>query len=240
MIGSPRRAARQRGFIMWPYRFLQATDPDYSSVDLLLHGNGPNGGTSFPDSGPAARSVTSTGSNTTSTLQSIFNGSSILIAQGLRLAGGLGVSYPTGDFTLEIAFRNSGTGVARALLVKAIGTGFYQWRLQTTAAGKLNFVCFDDAGSPTLQVNLLSTTTLASNTWYWGAARRSGSTFSLWLNGVEEANSTFAGSLRTVDEPIGIGAMEDGTFPHAGHIAEIRLSRVARAITLPTAPYPNS
>lgn len=240
MIGPRHIPRRQRGFIMSPYRFLQVTDPDYSSVGLLLHGNGPNGGTSFPDNGPAARTVTSNGSNTTSTAQSLYSGSSILVAQGLRLAGSLGVSYPTGDFTLEIGFRYGGTGVTRTLLVKAVGTGFYQWLLQTTTAGKLNFLCFDNAGSPALQVNLLSTTTLASSTWYRGAARRSGSTFSLWLDGVEEANSSYAGSLRTVDDPIGIGANENGTVPHSGHIAEIRLTGVARAITLPTAPYPNA
>lgn len=52
-------------------------DPDFASVELLLHGNGANGGTTFTDSSAAARTFTFSGNAQTSTTQVKFGSASL-------------------------------------------------------------------------------------------------------------------------------------------------------------------
>lgn len=55
-----------------PYRYAIAGDPYFSSVVLLLHCDGSNGGTTFTDHSSAARTLTASGNTNTSTAQYKF------------------------------------------------------------------------------------------------------------------------------------------------------------------------
>lgn len=85
---------------------LQNGDPSYSSVGVLLHGNGENNSTTFTDSGPDARTVTRNGTNVVvSTAQSKYGGASIYLPGGsgdyLTIASNADFDFGTGDFTVE-------------------------------------------------------------------------------------------------------------------------------------------
>jgi hypothetical protein len=53
------------------------TDPYFSNVSLLLHGDGANGSTTIVDSSPSPKTVTAVGNAQISTAQSKFGGSSL-------------------------------------------------------------------------------------------------------------------------------------------------------------------
>ena len=77
-----------------------ATDPYFSNVSLLLHGDGTNGSTTIIDSSPLPKTVTAFGNAQISTAQSKFGGSSIAFD-----GTGDSLTIPAitfaGDFTLE-------------------------------------------------------------------------------------------------------------------------------------------
>ncbi|CAB4136207.1 Concanavalin A-like lectin/glucanases superfamily [uncultured Caudovirales phage] len=83
-------------------------DPYFTDVSLLMHLNGANAGTSFPDSSLNNYTVTPTGSITTSTAQFKFGSASLLGVSGGYLTVGADNSafaFGTGDFTLEFWIR---------------------------------------------------------------------------------------------------------------------------------------
>jgi len=55
----------------------KSDDPNYSSVSLLLNGNGTNGSTTFTDSSVNNHTITRNGNAQISTTQSKFGGSSM-------------------------------------------------------------------------------------------------------------------------------------------------------------------
>ena len=81
------------------------TDPNIASVSLLLSGNGINGSTSIIDSSPSPKTVTAFGNAQISTAQSKFGGASIAfdgVSDYLTVASSAGLTFGTGDFTIEL------------------------------------------------------------------------------------------------------------------------------------------
>jgi hypothetical protein len=80
------------------------TDPYFSNVSLLLHGDGTNGSTTIVDSSASPKTLTAFGNAQISTAQSKFGGSSIAFdgtGDYLSISSSNDLTLGTSDFTLE-------------------------------------------------------------------------------------------------------------------------------------------
>ena len=224
-----------------------AADPFFSSVSLLLHGEGSDGGTTITDSSSFAKTCTAVNEATTRTAQFKFGSASMLIATAtnnsmISVPNDSTLDVASSDFTIEMWARfTTVPSVINILCLKATGTGVYPFRLIRSAFGNLQFQNFNSASS--LVNDITGTTILAANTWYFLQARRKlGDTFAIAVNGVQENfNNTSSHTLFSSSAVLSIGNFSSAaTFPMIGNIDEFRFTKgVARAFALPTHPFYN-
>lgn len=212
-------------------------DSNYSSVRLLLNGDGPNATTSFIDLSSAPRTVTANGNAQVSTAQSKFGVGSIRLdgaGDFLSVANSPDTQPDAvGDFTAELWMyivgftsgvtgtqgtsestllwnRNAGRTQGWGLMVAADGTGINTEIQHATASGPYA----DLSGSP-----------LALNTWYHVALTRQGTVYRVFVDGVMGVNSTKTGNfvVNTTDVmKIGqSGRYEDFN----GYIDDVRITK---------------
>jgi hypothetical protein len=220
-------------------------DPDFASVGLLMHMDGVNGGTSFPE--VTGATVTRGGSTlpTTSTAQSKFGGASALFSTAggyLSIPHAAKVNAPTGDFTIEFWLRRSGfTGSPAVLYNKANGTGAYPYQVYLDAANQLVFRGLDAAGTSTV-FTCQSTTVISTSAWYHVACVRQGSTFRLFVDGVQESAGSSAAALFNNSFPVYLGAFSTGGNVYLGYMDDVRFTKVARYtanFTPPSSAFPD-
>jgi len=221
----------------------KSNDPNYSSVSLLLNGNGTNGSTTFTDSSSYGHTVTANGNAQISTTQSKFGGASMYFdgsGDYLTLTNDASFVFGTGDFTVEMwVYHTSQDSLKIYYDGRPPSTNGAYVALYKTSQNKL-----------ALYVNtanrIVGTTSILQNAWYHIAVCRQGSSTKLFLNGIQEG-STFTDTtnyLNGTSRPI-IGA--DGFNPSAssqmqGYIDDLRITKgVARYtsnFTPPTAQLP--
>jgi hypothetical protein len=219
------------------------TDPYRSQVSLLLHGDGPNGSTTFTDTSPTPKIASVGGTAKISTASSKFGGASMLFdgtnGCGLTYTGPFNDFIFPDDFTIELWFKanNAASNYQRFLCTK---TG--NWDAKTISLGygyPTNRRISMTVGSGVFGV--AGTTVLNSNQWYHYAVSRSGSTVRMFLDGQLEATGTEASS-------VGTGSLfVSGYFITTefldGYIDDLRITKgVARYtsnFTPPTAPFPD-
>ena len=205
-------------------------EPNFSSVSLLLHMEGANGGTTFTDSSSYARTPALNNNATTSTAQAKFGNSAGLFPGTAYLiySHTTALEMSTGDWTIEGFVYVTTLGSNSIITIKATGTGFYPWQLYYNATGNLVFQAFDN-GTPTLLFTITSGTAMATGAFYHWAITRSGSTFTLWLNGVSQGTATSASALYSnTNDPVLIGSAT-GASAMTGYLDEYRITKgVAR------------
>lgn len=220
------------------------TDPFFSNVVLLVHGNGTNGGTSFPDSSSYARAATVVGGVTTATDGAAFLGSSIKFIEGVAVnyveftaAAFLGST--TSAYTVEcfvdlsaVVGSNSDANFLRlttgASIFLELGTIFantigvrnpsgYQVSVADYLA-RMHIAVVRDAGT-------------GNTRWYIGGVVQS--------TGPETPTTSDFDKIRIGSSPSAPASASDGGF-----ISEIRVSTVARytgsSFAPPVASFPNS
>ena len=235
----------QQGLRLRPLtRFQRVSDPDFSSVSLLLHMDGTNGSTTFTDSSSNALTVTANGNAQISTAQSKWGGASGSFdgsGDYLDLTDAGSVLTLSADFTLELwAYFNSLSGIqVIAQSVWGHGSGALALWHHVDYSNKLSLWVESYNTSAPL---IAGTTTLSVNTWYHIAVTRSGNNWALFLNGSSEGTAT---SSAAVTRPIKrVGAYVDPSnttlyFLNA-YTDDLRITKgVSRAIVLPTGPFPN-
>lgn len=138
----------------------------------------------------------------------------------------------TGDFTIDGWFYLSATGAIYGMVSK--GTATTGWSVNVTVLNKLQF-------SYTTS-NLTGATTLSASTWYYFAVVRSGSAtgnLKLYLNGTADATSGGAVTDNFNQTSIlYVGADRVGATPLNGYLQDVRITKLARTITTPTAAFP--
>jgi hypothetical protein len=225
-------------------------DANYSSVSLLLHGDGPNGSTVIVDNSPSPKAVTAIGNAQISNAQSKFGGASIAFdgtGDYLTAPNSSSLDFGSGDFTVEcwvylaglpalngdnkrvaclVAYGTNGTSVSGYQLV--IDMTDNQLRFYNTTLSTASF-------------------TWSLNTWYHVAYTRSGSANRLFVNGqsLTLATDTFAPNESSTNT-LRIGAERkyvNYNLDLNGYIDELRITKgVARYttnFTPPTEPFPN-
>ena len=223
-------------------------DVNYNDVSLLLLMNGANGSTVFTDSSNSDLSNSFLGVNI-STAESKFGGSSAYFdgnGDYLAVASSSGLAFDTADFTFE-GWANITTHLnAPKMFTNWNGNPFSinHWSLHIdhpTNSEKVSFWFYNHSGSSPL---LVSTSSISTNTWYHIAVTRSGNTFRLFVNGIEEASATSSASIDGGGSfPVEIGgdSIVTDRYLH-GYLDGLRITKnVARYtsnFSVPTAAFP--
>lgn len=223
-------------------------DNDANTV-LLLHMDGTDATTYFEDDNGVRTpvSITAFGNAQIDTADSKFGGSSALFdgtGDYLR-AGTTGFLYSAGsDVTMECWFKlnSSASGEFNGIMSMGSvrGSSSNEWNIFVMINSSTGFNRRLQMGH-NYSILVGSTTNLSLNTWYHVAATRSGTTFTLWLDGVSQGTNT---STRTLGQNTGmkIAALADGTLPTYCWIDEVRVSNIARyttGFTPSTTPFVN-
>ena len=230
-------------------------DADYSSGTLLLHLDGIDGSTSTTDDSSSSHAVTFNSDARISTDESRFGGSSVYFdgaGDSLSLPASSDWNWGTNDFTVEFWLYLIGTsrqyitgpGTDTATHYDGIGidynsVGTNKLGIWASSNGSSWDIINADGGG-----NGIGSTTVTQNTWHHIAYVRNGTSFKLYLDGVQEVSvtssaSVFDGSSTTWNfgQFIYLGA---AYFTNC-YMDEIRITKgVARytaAFTPPTAPF---
>lgn len=213
------------------------TDPYFSNVVLLLHGNGTNGSTTITDNSSAARTCTPFGNAQLSNAQAMF-GSTSLYFDGtsgtyITCSDIPDVNFAQGDFTVEMWARFATTPFSNNALLTFGTPGSPTFELYRR--GGLNLW----NGSSTV---ITGGTTLATNTWYHIAWVRSQGVHALFVNGNLEGTAVSNAALN----PAGIilGSYTGTLDQMNGWIDDVRITNnVARYTGIfvpPAAAFQNS
>jgi hypothetical protein len=170
-----------------------------------------------------------------STTQSKFGGTSLSFPGSnswLTIPDSPNLQMGTGDFTIEGWVYFSTAGVAYGLISK--GTSTTGWSVDITTANKLQFNYTTSS--------LTGATTLSINTWYYFAVVRSGSgtgNLKIYLNGTADATSAGAvtDNFNNTDTMF-VALDRTSTNALVGYLDEVRITKLARTIYLPTSAFP--
>lgn len=226
-------------------------DPYWANVSYLLVGNGANGTTTnIVDSSSNNIATTVEGSTVISTAQSKYGGSSVYF-NGIRpvsvdSASSPVLSFGTGSFTIEMWFYE----VAKPAYFTRLINFNADYAINTHAiiieggdqTSRLRYAVPGNMGDAVM----MSTSSIAYNTWYYVAITRSGSSFSMYVNGVREATYTNSGTVDSNTSSyitLGDTRGKTGSEVYQGYMYDVRLTKgVARytgsTMTVPTAPLP--
>ncbi len=229
-------------FLINPYRFgpAAATDPYFSNVSLLLHGDGTNGSTTITDSSGSPKSITAVGNAAISTARSKFGGASIAFdgnGDYLTVSASTAFSFGSNPFTIELfAYFSSSANMALYDTLPIGGNGGRNsgFLLLKDNTNRLNV--FSAGG-----FRGVSSISAPTGQWCYIALTKSGSTWSYRINNQSAGSFTYAFS--PTDNNATIGVLGDSADYYInGYLDEYRVTKgVARDVsTVPTAPFPNS
>ncbi len=217
----------------------QLVGPSYVSAadaaaKLLLHFDGSNGATSFPDSGSVGIGVTATNASI-STSQSKFGGASVSFGGNgyLTLDASASLTFGTGDFTVEFWINsNTGLDAIRRFITSANG-----------AFTANTFYIRSQSGLIAIGGFGTYSTFLTAGNWYHIAFQRQGTTGTLYKDGVAvltaACTTNYNEAVRWIGGYYTLGPAEF----FSGYMDEIRISNVARYsgnFTPATSPFPNT
>tara|TARA_R110000868_G_scaffold19150_7_gene82803 strand:+ start:1302 stop:3239 length:1938 start_codon:yes stop_codon:yes gene_type:complete len=226
-----------------------AGDPYFSSVQLLLHGDGSNAGTVFPDASRQSYTLIRTGNVVTSTAQFKYGTASILFdgtSDGLATSSSAALTLGANDFTIECWVRpvTGGRATDNDTRIWQIGLGATNGTLSLSCTGsdsptRLALVCY--TGGVWTTIIAAPATTIPNDVWTHVAVTRSGTTWTLWVDGASYATATSSFSPSGTTVYLGYGS--GNTTDYNGYIDDFRYTKgVARytgAFTAPTEAFPN-
>ena len=226
-----------------------ATDPSFSSVVLLLHMDGTNGGTTFTDSSSGARSVTRNGA-TISTTQSkfggasgTFNGSSDYLTVSLP-------DWSSSNFVIEGWFyitANPGSGsIATLWAHRADANSIGGPLLVLNSSGELRYYMASANGSSWQVADGATGLTVTLNQWNHIALVRSGTSVKAFLGGTAGTAATVSGAIYNSGNFSLMAGTAAGEQYVTGYADEVRVTQgtdrsfTGSTITVPNAAFPNS
>lgn len=222
------------------------SDPYFLNVSLLMHMNGPDGGTVFTDSSINNLSSNSNPPNVyISTSQSKFGGASAYWLSSGYIDFGYNATlfdwWPT-DYTIEAwvyptSLSNWDNGGIPTLIGnKYRNLGAASWSFGPISTGQVRFWYYTGATQ-----TVTSTSTITAGQWSHVAMTKTSAGITLFVNGVAESTTAIVGTPSSVGYiPLNLGGF-DAVYL-SGYVDEVRITKgVARYSTnfLPqTAAFP--
>jgi len=242
-VWTPGEQIKARRTNLWPV--LATTDPFYSSVSLLLHGDGVNGSTTFVDNSPNPKTVANNFGNVISTDQSKFNGASIFCNNTyMTYAANDDFELGSGDFTIECWYRGTTGAAFSAIVSKGIVEN-------TTGAYALHFRGGQDLvgfylGSTDNNVITSTTNIKTSETWNHVAVSRIANSTKLFINGTQEGSTYTSNFTIPTGGILNVGKYYYGAAGDSvtGYIDDLRITkgvgRYSDNFAVPTLPFPDA
>ena len=226
-------------------KFAMTTDPYIANVSLLLHGNVNSAG-NFIDSSTNNQTITNGNAIISPTTTMNMFGNNSLYFNGnspLKTPSSIINSFGTNNFTIEFWFNRTGANQIQ------------RWICNYTSGSIPNFwVIGSDNYGANIRVWVNSimlftgTILLNTNTWYHYALVRNGNTFTQYINGIQDVQTTTNTSIPidtgiTTTNTIYMGT-DGGNNIYTGYMAEIRITngtaRYTGNFTVPTYAFANT
>ena len=206
----------------------------FPKVKLLLPFDGSNGATSTTDSSNTGNTITFNGNAQISTTQSKFGSSSAYFdGTGDYIdAGGSSLRSvcDSGDFALEFWFYQDSRS-SWASLITNYGTNSGGWAVYINNSSPNQVYWWHHNGSGFLYINYSqgTRTTITLDTWHHLAITRSGNTWRLFLNGIQEDTITDSNNITAsngaVHSGLRLGTINAGLdYPLHGYIDDVRIT----------------
>jgi hypothetical protein len=220
-------------------------DQYFANVSLLIHGDG--SGSNFVDLSGSPKTITAYGNATQSSDQSKWGGKSIYLdgsGDYLTIPVSSAFEFGTSDFSIEFWARlSSGNNWQRVI---GLGQGanaagpYTAWSV-ALSGNYVRFYRFDD-NEYLYDANVQ----LSQAQWYHIAVTRASGVLKIFVDGTEVGSWSGVNGVslnRRNEDPVYIGrvigGMGDAYF--SGYIDDLRVTKgVARTITVPIGPYPDS
>lgn len=222
-------------------------DPYFANVVALLHFDGADGSTTFPDV-ITGTNFTGSGNAQIDTAQSKFGGASLLLdGTGDFIFHADRAAYTlTGvDFCIEAWIRFNGAPSGQQAIVSHYNTTASQrsW-IFYWVSNTLNLITNTNGGTTPGNVTTTSSTwTPSGNTWYHVAVTKSGTTLRFFVDGALISSHTHNTGIFDTNADFIIGRSAGGS-DFNGWMDEFRFTvgnaRYTAAFTAPTAPFPDS
>jgi hypothetical protein len=133
-----------------------------------------------------------------------------------------------GSFTIGVWFKGIGHfNSNNDVLVMSYSGNPVGWAIYQAMNGK--FLAFSRDNNSVDSTYLYSTTTTNTNQWFYGVYKKSGNTFSLYVNGVLETTSTANLGAITLSNSMRIGNHPSTSQPYNGSIGSVQVYN--RALT---------
>ena len=203
---------------------LPTTYRQYDESILYIDGDGFDASTTFVDESNGQHAVTANGDAQVDSAQNKFGGASMFFdgsGDYLSISDHTDFSFGTGDFTIDAWVRLSAIGVNQTVIGQ-LNQGPHpdaQWELRVNNANKLYFTSNQSA------IYLQGSSTLSAGVWYHVAVVRSGTAFTLYLNGVSDGSITSSASIDDVSSNLNIGQVGDSYWFFNGWIDDLRVSK---------------
>ena len=133
--------------------------------------------------------------------------------------------FGTGNFTLECwAWSNNFSSDYRLIAKVANISSYGSWQILIDVSGYPRFYASSAASSWDVASNVGGGVAIAANTWNHIAVTRSGTTFTIWVNGVSAGTTTSAASIYySSSVTVTVGGLPDGTRILPGYITDARI-----------------
>jgi hypothetical protein len=130
--------------------------------------------------------------------------------------------FGSGDFTIEGWFYQDSAITKRFVAKRATSTSFGPFLLIVSNSGQITFAASFSGTNTDLSINSSSSASIQQ--WNHVAVTRSGSSWTLWLNGTSVGTATSSSSLVSNTAAVSIGAgSADGNAPFNGYLSNFRL-----------------
>ena len=229
-------------------------DAEFDNVVLLLDGDGTSGSTTFTDKSNASHTITTNGNTQVDTAVKKFGTGSIEFdgtGDYLSISDSEYFNMGSGDFTAECwAYFNSLSTTEPFIMGQWSGdlnAGTLNWAIMlSTNTGYVRFITSSNGNGVLFDLSTSTTSfSLSTSTWYHIAAVRNGSSFKIFVDGVERASTTNTSALYNATNAFTIGAESDGQQQAMnGYLDDLRITKgVARyssSFTPPTSALPTT
>lgn len=214
-------------------------DPFFSSVVLLLHGDGSDNSTIFTDSSSLARTVSSFGDAKIKTDNFKFGGASMRFdgsGDYISTSASSDFDLSSSNWSLEFWFRpNAVIADQRVVTFEISGT---TWGLVSPNPG--NDLTWNRFGVGSYITASGATASDKLGSWYFISLIKTGGTIEMFIDGISKGTTTTIPSSGEYILRVGGSVSNYATQNLNAWIDDLRFSKVSRENSVPTQAFPNS
>lgn len=237
-----------------PVEFEPVLDSDFSSVVLLLHGEGSDGSTTFIDDSGSAHSVSVSGAPTITTTNPHWESGAMLFtgSTGYLNAGtSTDWDFGSGDFTIEFFMGHMtwpGTAFETPIVSLWNTTTGLSWIVTVTILNRLSFFYYKAGVGNFGSYSATGISGLIGSSYKHFAITRSGSTLRIFIDGAIDYSGSITGTIDSAaSTPLCVGGTNYvGNLYLDARLDGLRITKgVARytadfSSAIPSVPFPRS